>query len=297
MKSTKSSKFLRDLRKSGLLNRIPDALYLKLIYRSRMHQRLRLKNPQTFNEKLQWLKLYDRKPEYTAMVDKIEAKKYAASIIGEAYIVPTLGVWERFDDIDFDALPDRFVLKCSHDSGGLVICRDKSTLDKLDAKQKIDGSMADNYYWRGREWPYKNVKPRILAETFLSAPEPEGIIDYKFFCFDGEPKFLYISHGLEDHATAEISFYDLEKREMPFHRADFKPYHNAFFPDNFEQMKELAAKLAQSTGAPFVRIDLYSIDQNIYFSEITFSPCGGFVPFEPKEWDEKLGSYITLPKK
>lgn len=297
MKLSKSAKFLYRLEAKGLLNCLPDSVYLKLIYRARLGRRLDLKSPKSFNEKLQWLKLYDRKPDYTTMVDKVEAKKYTASIIGEDYIIPTLGVWDRFDDIDFDTLPNQFVLKCSHDSGGLVFCKDKKSFDKAAAKEKIEQCLKHEYYRHGREWPYKNVKPRILAESFLETSDPMGITDYKFFCFNGKPKILYISRGLENHATAEISFYDLQGQELPFHREDFKPYHNAVLPANFEQMKEIAARMAKKISSPFVRIDLYSIHQKVYFSEITFSPCSGFVPFEPKEWDETLGSWINLPKK
>lgn len=146
---------------------LPDKMYLKICYKLATGKKLDLKNPQTFNEKLQWLKLYDRKPEYTRMVDKYEAKKYVAEKIGEEYIIPTLGVWDHFDEIDFDSLPDQFVLKCTHDSGGLVIVRDKAKLDKVAAKQKIEKSLKRNYYYSGREWPYKDVKPRIIAEKYM----------------------------------------------------------------------------------------------------------------------------------
>jgi len=151
----------------GWLNFLSDKMYLKLIYRAKLGKKLDLKNPKTFNEKLQWLKLYNRKPEYTKMVDKYEVKKYVADLIGEEYVIPTLGVWEKFDDIDFDSLPNQFVLKCTHDSGGLVICKDKSKLDIASAKSKIENSLKRNYYKYGREWPYKNVKPRIIAEKFM----------------------------------------------------------------------------------------------------------------------------------
>jgi hypothetical protein len=257
---------------------------------------LDLENPKTFNEKLQWLKLYDRKPIYTTMVDKYEVKKYIAEKLGEEYVIPTLGVWDRFDDIDFESLPDQFVLKCTHDSGGLVICRDKSKLNKEAARQKIEQCMKRNYYWSGREWPYKNVKPRILAETYMDDENAvAGLTDYKFFCFNGKPEMLYVSQGLEDHATASISFYDMEGREMPFHRRDFKPIEGELtLPSNFVEMQETAEKMAKEVDCPFVRIDLYSVRGRMYFSEVTFSPCSGMLPFEPKEWDAKLGDWLTL---
>jgi len=275
---------------------IPNKPYLSYIYKKRFGKSIDWKNPQTFNEKLQWLKLYDRKPEYTQMVDKYEAKKYVAEKIGKEYIIPNLGIWEKFDDIDFDTLPNQFVLKCTHDSGGLVICKDKSKLDIEKARAKINRSLKTNYYWHGREWPYKNVKPRIIAEQFMEDDNTPNLRDYKFFCFHGEPKFLYISEGLEDHSTAQISFYDLDGNEMPFHRADFRQFKETpKMPETFHEMIDYSRLFAQKTGCPFVRIDFYCINGKTYFSEITFFPCGGMIPFEPKEWDQTFGSWIKLP--
>ncbi len=403
-----------------------------------------LSTPKTFNEKLQWLKLYDRNPLYTTMVDKYAVKQYVAERIGDEYIIPTLGVWDSFDDIDFTKLPNQFVLKCTHDSGGLAICRDKKTFDKQKAKKKIERSLKKNYYWGGREWPYKDVKPRIIAEQYMedtkteelrdykffcfdgvakalfiatdrqkegeevkfdfydmefkhldfkqghpnatvSPAKPEtfdemrqlaeklskriphlrvdfyevngkayfgeltfshfsgmvpftpeewketfgswiklpensgggyiliadgyvlwlheknmqkaaGLTDYKFFCFNNEVKMLYVSQGLEDHATASISFYDLNGNEMPFHRKDYKPIEGKLkLPENFQDMLDTAQKLANEVNAPFVRIDLYSIAGKTKFSEITFSPCAGMIPFEPAEWDGIIGEWLQLP--
>ena len=272
---------------------LPDKPYLKLRYKMAMGKELDLKNPRTFNEKLQGLKLYDRKPEYTRMVDKYEAKKYVAQRIGEEYIIPTLGVWDRFDDIDFDSLPDQFVLKCTHDSGGLVIVRDKSALDKAAARKKIENCLKKNYYLSRREWPYKNVKPRIIAEQFVEDPENAGLRDYKFYCFHGTPKFLYISEGLENHATAKISFLTLDWEFAEFRRVDYAPF--AVLPEkpeNFAEMVRIAEEL--SAGRTFLRVDLYSIAGRTYFSELTFSPCSGMMSFEPEEWDQKCGSWLDL---
>lgn len=290
-------KLLTRIGKNSFLKGMSDEKYLKMIFKDNMGYPLDLENPKTFNEKLQWLKLYDRKPVYTTMVDKYEAKKYVADIIGEEYIIPTLGVWDSFDDIDFDKLPEQFVLKCTHDSGGLVICRDKSKLDMEHARKKIERCLKRNYYWSSREWPYKDVKPRILAEVYMEDENvAAGLTDYKFFCFNGKPEMLYVSQGLEDHATASISFYDMEGKDMPFHRSDYKPIEGKFvLPSNFDQMKETAEKMAKAVGSPFVRIDLYSVCGQMYFSEVTFSPCSGMLPFSPKEWDEKIGSWIRLP--
>jgi len=280
---------------------LPDSIYLQIQYRRVMGKKLNLKRPTTFNDKMNWLKLHDRNPLYTKMVDKYEVKQYVANIIGTEYIVPTLGVWDRFDEVNFDSLPNQFVLKCTHDSGGLVVCRDKKELNNELARAKIESSLRKNFYWQLREWPYKNVKPRIIAEEYLEEHSDygqylcKGLTDYKFFCFNQEPTFLYVSRGLEDHTSAEISFYDLNGKEMSFHRSDFKQYHNAIMPDNFDEMKSIAKQLARSISSPFVRIDLYSINDRIYFSEITFTPCGGMLPFEPISADVELGKLVILP--
>lgn len=274
---------------------LSDKSYIKLIWFRKFHKIPNLKNPQTFNEKLQWLKLYDRKPIYTTMVDKYEAKKYVADIIGEEHIIPTLGVWDRFDDINFDELPNEFVLKCTHDSGGLVICRDKSKLDINAAKKKIERSLKTNYYWSGREWPYKNVKPRIIAEKFMTDENnAASIMDYKFYCFDGEPRFLYISTGLEDHSTAHISFVTLDWNFAPYQRSDYPPFEVLPpKPTKFDEMLEYCRKL--SCGQSFLRVDLYQINNVVYFSELTFSPCGGMMPFKDFTHDKIIGDMIKLP--
>ena len=280
----------------GKYDDMPDEQYLEKRFSYLMGYPLNLENPKTFNEKIQWLKLYDRKPLYTMLVDKYEAKECVKKIIGEQYIIPGLGVWDNFDDIDFSTLPKQFVLKCTHDSGGLIICRDKEKLCIDKARKKIKNCLAVNYYWRGREWPYKDVKPRIIAEKYIENKAEKGLIDYKFFCFNGNPLLLYISRGLENHSMAEISFYDMNGKEKNFHRIDYKPYHNAVIPDNFEQMKNIASMLAREIGSPFVRVDLYSLENKIYFSEITFHPCSGMIPFDSLSADIELGNMLFLPK-
>lgn len=282
--------------KKNLLKLIPDKTYLKLKYRKKMGKKLNLENPQTFNEKMQWLKLNDRKEIYTKMVDKYEAKKYVADIIGEEYVIPTLGVYNAFDEIDFDKLPDQFVLKCTHDSGGLAICRNKEKFNIEEAKKKISKSLKKNYYYGGREWPYKNVKPRIIAEKYMKDSNTEQLVDYKFFCFNGEPKFIYISKGLEDHQTAQMAFLDMNFEREKFKRTDYKDFEVIPpKPQNFEKMKEIARML--SKGLIFIRVDLYEINNRIYFSELTFTPCAGFLPFDPKEYDRILGNLIDLNRK
>lgn len=278
----------------GMLNCLPDKVYLKMAYKEAMGKSLDLENPKTFNEKLQWLKLYDRKPIYTSMVDKYEAKKFASDIIGEEYIIPTLGVWDRFDDIDFSSLPDQFVLKCTHDSGGLVICRDKKNFDVENARGIINKSLKREYYWVGREWPYKNVKPRIIAETYMEDKTTHDLPDYKFFAFNGEVKALFIAteRNAKDRET-KFDFYDSEFRHLPFTNGHPNAEKEPKKPKCFEEMKHLAEKLSENI--PQLRVDFYEVDQKVYFGELTFSHWSGFVPFEPEEWDYTFGKWISLP--
>lgn len=268
-----------------------DELYLKILYRYKMKKKLNLNNPMTYNEKLQWLKLYDRNPDYTRMVDKYEVKNYVKDIIGEEYIIPTLGVWDKFEDINFDELPQQFVLKCTHDSGGLVICKNKSTLDIDEARNKINHCLKRNYYLNTREWPYKNVQPRIIAERYMVDESGTELKDYKFFCFDGEVKSLFIAtdRGID----TKFDFYD-----MSFNHLDLKNgYRNSnkkiLCPMGFEKMKQLSKKL--SKGIPQSRIDFYDINGKVYFGEITFFHWSGLTPFEPEEWDYTFGKWIELP--
>lgn len=286
--------------KKGYLNWVPDSVYLKFNYKMKTGRKLNLKNPETFNEKIQYLKLYDRKPLYSRLVDKYDAKLYVSKILGDSYIVENYGVWDKFEEINFDELPNEFVLKCTHDSGGLIICRDKKNLNIHKAQAKIEKCLKRNYYFTNREWPYKNVKPRIIAEKYMELDDDsnqsdiKGLVDYKFFCFNGEAKFVYISKGLENHDTAGISFYDLEGKELPFYRSDFKQIHEFVFPENFDEMIKIANKLASEIMSSFLRVDLYSLYNHIYFSEITFSPCGGYIPFVPLEYDYIIGKMLDL---
>ena len=242
--------------RSKCLNILPDSIYLKLLYKKRTGKKLDLKKPKTFNEKLQWLKLYNRKPEYAVLVDKYKVKQYVAEKIGDEYIIPTLGVWEKFDDIDFDSLPEQFVLKCTHDSGGLVVCRDKNTLDKNAAKEKIERSLKRNYYWNGREWPYKDVKPRIIAEKYMEDSATQELRDYKFFCFSGEMKVMFIaSERYNEKTETRFDFFDRQFQHLDFRNghpnADIPPAK----PEKFEEMCVLAEKLAGDI--PLLRVDFY----------------------------------------
>lgn len=274
---------------------LPDKVYIQLKYYSRFKKWCNLKEPQTFNEKLQWLKLYDCRPKYTTMVDKYEAKKYVAEIIGEGYIIPTLGVWDKFEDIDFEKLPNQFVLKCTHDSGGLVIVRDKRELDIETAKRKINSSLSRNYYWQGREWPYKNVKPRIIAEKYMVDKSNDDLKDYKFFCFDGFAKVMFIaSDRASETEETKFDFYDMDFKHLPITNGHPNSIHEIKRPKSFDKMKKLANKL--SHGIPHVRVDFYDIDGRIYFGELTFSHWSGMMPFVPEVWDKIFGKWIKLPQ-
>lgn len=271
-----------------------DKKYIQLLWKYKMNYSLDLDNPKTFNEKLQWLKLYNRKPEYTIMVDKYLVKEYVAEIIGREYIIPTLAVWNSVDDIDFQLLPKQFVLKCTHDSGGLVICKDKSLLDIDKVKIRIQRSLNTDYYMLGREWPYKNVQRRILAEQYMEDLDTHELRDYKFFCFNGEPRFLFIATGRQTQSEPCFDFFDMDFNHLPFRHGHPNASILPSKPKNFELMKTLSKKL--SRGLTHVRVDLYEINGKVYFGELTFFHHSGMVPFEPQEWDYKLGEMIELPK-
>lgn len=269
-----------------------DEIYVRVEYFIVFGKRLRLKNPQTYSEKLQWLKLHEGDPIYTRMVDKAEAKKYVTEIIGEEYIIPTYGVWNHFDEIDFDKLPDLFVLKTTHDSGGVIICKDKKTLDKNAAKVKLEKSLKNDYYYTSKEWPYKNVVPRIIAEKYMEDESGE-LCDYKLFCFDGKMKALFIATDrFTSGEETKFDFFDENFNHLPFtngHPNATKPIKK---PESFQQMKDLAEKLSQKI--PHVRVDFYCTNGKIYFGELTFFHWGGFKRFEPEEWDFKFGEWFKL---
>ena len=273
---------------------LPDPLYIQLKYLWHMKKLLNLRNPKTYNEKVQWLKLYNRKPEYTTMVDKYAVKQYVAEQIGQECIIPTLGVWDRFEDIDFDRLPEKFVLKCTHDSGGVVICKNKAELDLDAVRKKINTCLKANYYWHNREWPYKNVKPRIIAEQFMEDPQTGELRDYKFFCFDGKVKALFVASERQAAEETKFDFFDAEYNHLPFTNGHPNAEVLPQKPECFEQMKALAAKLSE--GIPHLRVDFYEVGGKVYFGELTFSHWSGMMPFQPEQWDYTFGSWIHLPQ-
>lgn len=255
------------------------------------------KNPQTFTEKLQWLKLYNRKPKYTTMVDKLAVKDFVSERIGPEYIIPTIGVWDSVNEIDIDSLPSSFVLKTTHGggSGGVVVCKDKSKFDLESAKRKLNESLKSDIYINYREWPYKNVPRRIIAEKFIEIPGKKDLTDYKVFCFNGEPRYIQV---IQDRNTNEtIDFFDTEWNHQEFIGLNPKVKNATKIPDcphNFNEMLSIARKLSE--GIPFVRVDLYQTQEECLFGEMTFYPASGFGRFTPDSWNLMIGNLIKLPK-
>ena len=275
----------------GFYRDMPDREYLRRVYKARLGKELRLENPVTFNEKLQWLKLNDSRPEYRLMADKAEAKKYVASIIGEEYIVPTIGVYNSLDEVDFNVLPDRFVLKCTHDSGGLVICEGKASFDTAKAKKTLRHFLARDYFTQWREWQYKDLPHRLIAEEYIEADG--GLADYKIHCFNGEPRLILVcrdrfaSTGLtEDFFTETWEHLDVRRPEHPNSSGRIEK------PAQLGEMLRLARELARDI--PFVRIDFYIANEKILFSEITLYPASGLTAFVPDSWDRTFGDWLDL---
>ncbi len=298
-------KMIQPIGAMGLLNWMPDEPYLKLAYRAELGKELNLKDPQTFNEKLQWLKLYNRNPDYPQMVDKCTAKEYVAGIIGREYIIPTLGVWQHFDEIDFTHLPEQFVLKCTHDSASTIVCKHKSGFDLTEAKSTIESHLKKSIYSFGREWPYKHLKPQIIAEKYLqndsSADDDyqeteikkNELTDYKFYCFNGYVDCVMICFDRESKDT-KFYFFDQNWELKRINKRGIEA------PDGFtlprptclNEMFSIAAQL--SKGIPFVRVDLYQSDKQVYFGEMTFFPQSGFDPNYLPDTDLYFGNLIDL---
>ena len=279
---------------NGLLDSLSDRAYISLLYRAYFGKKPRLSDPVTFNEKLQWLKLHDRRPEYTVMVDKYRVRAYIRERIGERYLIPLFGVWDTPEAVDFGVLPSRFVLKCNHNSGlGMCICKDKAALDIPKVRKELRRGLRQDYYLTGREWPYKDVPRRIIAEQYMES-DAGGLTDYKIHCFGGEPKLILVCRdrftdtGLtEDFFTPAWEHLDLRRPGHPNAAAEIPR------PEELPEMLALAEKL--SAGIPFLRVDFYIVGHRIYFSELTFFPASGFDAFVPERWDETLGAWLALP--
>ncbi len=286
----------------GNMKFLPDRLYLKYIYRALTGNKLNLRDPKTFCEKIQWLKLYDRNPQYTRLADKLSVREYVSEKIGPEHLIPLLGVWDSADEIDPASFPDEFVLKLTHNSGGgMFVCRDKSKMDWERVKAELEKNLKSNYFWPGREWTYKNIPPRIIAEKFMRdvRPEnPEGVlVDFDFFCFGGEPKFMYV--GVDDvsdgsKGSLSLTYLDMNWKPVPFYKKGRAPVpFPVEKPAQFDEMVRIAKTLSE--GIPFVRVDLYRIGEQIFFSELTFYPGAGFSPYSPDEWERKIGDMLVLP--
>lgn len=286
----KPRKVIRVLGDKGLLNWIPDKQYLKLVYWGETGKRLNIIDPKSFNEKLQWLKLNDRKPEYRIYVDKYAVRSYIAETIGEEYLIPLIGVYDKVEEIDWDSLPDKFVLKCTHGSGSNIICPDKNKLNIEEAKKKLKKWMNKNWYWFGREWPYKDVVPRIICEEFISDSN-DTPDDYKVLCFNGKAKLIEVH--IDRYGDHRQDFYDENWNKTKISQdppmSDF--VYNK--PKKFQEMIKLSEKLA--ANMIHVRIDWYIIKDKLYFGEITFYDGSGFVSFDDYNDDLLLGSWINLP--
>lgn len=269
---------------------LPDTIFLKIKYKLLTGKRLNLISPKSFNEKMQWLKINNRKRIYTTMVDKYCVKDYVANIIGKEYIIPTILVCDSFNEINFNELPQKFVIKCTHDSGGLVICKNKYQFNIASAKKKINHYLKRKYFYIHREWPYKNIKPRIIVEKYLENEKEDSLRDYKFHCFNGKVKYILVC---SDRTTnLKETFFDQNWNVAPFKRPNHDVELKIKKPRNFNKMVELAEKL--SKDMPFLRVDFYEVNKKIYFGELTFYPASGFSNFEPDCWDEKLGDMINL---
>lgn len=267
----------------------PAKWYIKFFYYLHLKEWPDLDNPRNFNEKLNWLKLHDHNPLYTRLADKCEVKKYVAEKIGSDKVVPLLGVWNHFDEIDFDKLPDQFILKCTHDSGSCIVCDHKQTFDKESARTKLERCLQNNFYWNKREWVYKDVPPRIIAEQFLNDGRQGELQDYKFWCFNGEPRVVYITN--KGQSIFE-NFYDMDFSPLDINHGYPRSIPEFSKPNHFDEMKLLAKKL--SKGIPFVRVDFFLVDQRVFFGEFTFYDWAGFYPFTPPEWNDIMGDWLEL---
>jgi len=266
--------------------------YISILYHDRLRRWINWKNPRDLNEKINWLKLYDRNPMYTKLADKYAVREYVKEKIGEDYLIPLLGVWDKAEDIDFDSLPEQFVLKCTHDSGSVVICDGKNTFDRNGAVKKLANALKKNYFYRNREWVYKNIPRRIIAEQYVEDSSDKELRDYKIFCFNGIPRTMYVATS---RSIGQLTF---DYYDMDFNRLDIvQHYPNAtkvlHKPQNFELMKQLARVLAE--GIPNVRVDFFEADGKVYFGEMTFYNNGGTTAYEPEEWDYIFGDWLVLP--
>ena len=285
-------KLILPMGQNGLLNFVPDKLYLRCAFKAETGYPLDLKHPKTYNEKLQWIKLYDRKPEYVVYADKYKVREYIAATIGDKYLVPIIGMYRKAEEIRWSELPERFVLKCNHASGTNIVCKDKSKLDISSTEKQLNAWLKKNAYWEAREWCYKDIEPCIICEEFIETQDGNTPDDYKFMCFNGVPKLIQVHHDrFGDHT---LDYYTPRWEKATLQRIDAKVSTREISrPEKLDEMLSIAAKLSENMY--YARIDLYYVDGVIYFGEITMYPTGGFSTFVNHEDDLLLGSYIKLP--
>ena len=272
---------------------IPDKIYLHIKYRYHMGKKLNLKQPESFNEKLQWLKLYDRNPQYPLLVDKYAVRNYVKERIGEEHLVPLIGVYEKYEDINFELLPEQFVMKPNHTSGDIYFCKDIRSIDHIRLKKYINKWIKKNQFWYGREWPYKYIKPLILCEKYLINTSGEELKDYKFLCFKGEVLCSFVCLNRFSPGGLNVDFYDIDWNLMPFERHYARS--NTTIPKPYTYSKMIHYSEILSTGLPFARIDFYESDRRLFFSEITLYPGSGFEEFSPESYDYLLGNWLKIP--
>ena len=280
----------------GMFSGMNDEKYLKRLFKIRMGYDLDLTNPKTFSEKLQWMKLYDHNPLYTKLVDKYAVREYVTERIGGEYLIPLLGVWDDPDEIDFEALPNQFVLKCNHNSGlGMCICKNKSELDVAKTKAELRHGLKEDYFAKKREWPYKNVPRRIICEKYMEDDTAKELTDYKFFTFNGEVKALFVATERQKAGEeTKFDFFDSEYVHLDLINGHPNASRIPPKPRCFEEMKRIASAL--SNGLPHVRVDLYEVNGRIYFGELTLTHWSGLVPYVPSKWDRIFGDWFDLPK-
>jgi hypothetical protein len=288
---TEPKMFIMALNKYGVYNWMPDKMFLNFMFWLKFGKKINFRNPKTFNEKLQYLKVYNRNPKYCDYADKYLVREFIKQTIGEQHLIPLIAVYDSVDEIDWNMLPHKFVMKCTHASGRNVICSNKDDLNIEKTKKKLKKWISKNFYWHGREWVYRSIRPRIIVEQFLEVINGD-LLDYKFFCFNGDPKCLFVASDRNTGEGLKVDFYDMKWNLMPFERHHKNSGKNLIKPKSFDKMIELSKKL--SKGIPFVRVDFYEFEGNIYFGELTFFPGNGMLEFTPEYYDELLGTWIVL---
>lgn len=284
--------FLIYLSDKGYTNWMSDEQWCRWMFKLKIGRKPNLDNPQSYTEKVQWLKLHDHNKLYPRIIDKYEVREYIEQKIGSEYLIPLIGVYNCFEDIDFESLPNQFVLKCTHDSGGVIICEDKKDFNIKKTKVRIEKLLLRNYFYNSREWPYGQIKPRLIIENYLSDRDSRKINDYKFFCFSGEVKVVFVASDRD--IDTRFDYYDADFNHIPLKYGYKNSERGNEKPENFEEMKKIAEQLA--TDFLHVRVDLYSVNGKIYFGELTLYDGSGLTLFEPEEWDYTFGSWLDLSK-